>query len=63
MILNAADVRIAIRQIADRRIEQAIQEGKFSNLPGSGGEMKAGDPPPCEDERIKILRFMSRRHG
>jgi hypothetical protein len=54
------DIRAAMRRLAERRIEEAMQEGKFDNLPGRGKEIDLDDLPACEDERLNWMRFMSR---
>jgi hypothetical protein len=54
------DIRAAMRRLAERRIEEAMQEGKFDNLPGRGKEIDLDDLPAREDERLNWMRFMSR---
>ncbi|HEY1685594.1 MAG TPA: DUF1992 domain-containing protein [Tepidisphaeraceae bacterium] len=53
MSLKDIDVESALRRIADRRIEEAMREGKFDNLSG------AGKPPDLEaapaDEGARML--------
>jgi hypothetical protein len=39
----------ALRRLADRRIEEAMKEGKFDNLPGRGKPLDL-EPMPAEEE-------------
>ena len=36
MSLKNVDITSALRRLADRRIEDAMKEGKFDNLSGAG---------------------------
>lgn len=47
------DITAAIRIVAERRIEQAMKEGKFDNLPGKGKPLDL-DPGPVE-ENARLL--------
>ncbi len=55
------DITAAIRIVAERRIEQAMKEGKFDNLPGAGKPLDL-DPGPAEENArltwwaLRILR-------
>jgi len=60
MSLKHFDFRNAMRRLAERRIEEAMQQGKFDNLPGRGKEINLDDLPAYEDERIALIRMMSR---
>jgi hypothetical protein len=48
MSLKHVDLESAFRRLADRRIEEAMQEGKFDNLPGMGEPLEL-DPMPAEE--------------
>jgi hypothetical protein len=55
------DIESAMRIVAERRIEQAMKEGKFDNLPGAGKPLELESPPPGENARLlwwalRILR-------
>ncbi|HEY7091239.1 MAG TPA: DUF1992 domain-containing protein [Tepidisphaeraceae bacterium] len=43
------DMEGALRRLADRRIEEAMKEGKFDNLPGRGKPLDL-EPMPAEEE-------------
>ena len=36
MLFRDANLAAAIRRIAEQRIEEAMRQGKFNNLPGAG---------------------------
>lgn len=48
MNLKHVDIEGALRRLADRRIEEAMREGKFDNLPGAGQPLEL-DPIPAEE--------------
>jgi hypothetical protein len=48
MSFRNIDLDSALRRIADRRIEDAMQEGKFDNLAGAGKPLEL-DPMPAEE--------------
>src|SRR4051794_19371255 len=48
MGLHNIDISAALRRLADKRIDDAIQEGKFDNLPGAGKPLNL-DPIPAEE--------------
>jgi hypothetical protein len=48
MSLKHIDIEGGLRRLADRRIEEAMKEGKFSNLRGHGKSMVL-DPMPAEE--------------
>jgi hypothetical protein len=55
------DIEAAIRIVAERRIEQAMKEGKFDNLEGEGKPLEIEPAPADENARmtwwaLKILR-------
>src|SRR3954470_10175951 len=48
MKLSHMDVEAVLRRLADRRIEEAMREGKFDNLPGAGQPIDL-EPMPAEE--------------
>jgi hypothetical protein len=48
MSLKNIDVESAMRRLADRQIEEAMRDGKFSNLAGMGEPLNL-DPMPAEE--------------
>jgi hypothetical protein len=60
MFPKQLDIRAAMRRLAERRIDEAMQEGKFDNLPLRGKEINLDELPACEDERLAWMRFLSR---
>ncbi|HLL88007.1 MAG TPA: DUF1992 domain-containing protein [Tepidisphaeraceae bacterium] len=61
MSLKDVDFDAAFRRLADRRIEEAMKEGKFSNLEGAGKPLDLEPPPADENARmtwwaLRILR-------
>lgn len=55
------DFEGAFRRLADRRIDDAIEEGKFDNLPGMGRPLELEPMPTDENARltwwaIRLLR-------
>jgi hypothetical protein len=48
MSLKHVDLASAMRRLADKRIDDAIQEGKFANLPGAGKPIDL-EPMPAEE--------------
>ena len=61
MSLKHVDLDSALRRLAERRIEDAMKEGKFDNLPGRGEPIEL-DPAPAEENArltwwaLRILR-------
>ena len=61
MSLKDLDIEHALRRLAERRIEDAMKEGKFDNLPGRGRPIEI-DPAPAEENArllwwaLKVLR-------
>lgn len=45
MSLRNVDFDAAFRRLADRRIEEAMKEGKFDNLPGKGEDIVIDEAP------------------
>jgi hypothetical protein len=52
MNLSHIDIEAAIRRLADRRIEEAMREGKFDNLPGMGQPIELEPMPADENARL-----------
>lgn len=52
MSLRTVDITSALRRMADRRIEEAMKDGKFDNLPGAGKPLDLEDMPADEDARL-----------
>lgn len=60
MALHNIDMDALFRRLADRRIEEAMEEGKFSNLAGEGKPLDLEQPPADENARALwwALRIM-----
>jgi hypothetical protein len=61
MAFKNLDIESALRRLAERRIEEAMREGKFDNLPGKGKPIDLEPMPANEDARLawwalRILR-------
>jgi hypothetical protein len=61
MGLQHVDIGSVLRRLADKRIEDAMQEGKFDNLPGAGQPIDLEPAPADENARmtwwaLRILR-------
>ena len=61
MSLKDVDLASALRRLAERRIEEAMREGKFDNLPGAGKPLELEPMPADENARLmwwalRILR-------
>jgi hypothetical protein len=52
MNLSHIDIEAGLRRLADRRIEDAMREGKFDNLPGAGQPLDLEDMPAEENTRL-----------
>jgi hypothetical protein len=52
------DIESALRRVADRRIDEAMREGKFDNLPGAGQPLNL-EPMPAE-ENARMTWWMLR---
>ena len=52
MNLTHLDIPATLRRLADRRIEEAMREGKFDNLPGAGQPLELEDMPAEENARL-----------
>src|SRR2546421_1213674 len=58
MALQHVDMVSALRRLADRRIEEAMKEGKFDNLAGAGKPLNL-EPMPA-DEGARMMWWMLR---
>src|SRR5690349_7077148 len=58
MSLKHIDIESAMRRLADRRIEDAMREGKFDNLAGAGKPLDL-EPMPA-DENARMTWWMLR---
>ena len=60
MSLRNLDVDAFLRRLADKRIEDAMEEGKFDNLPGKGEPIEIDEAPADEKARMTwwALRIM-----
>src|SRR3954470_14606134 len=61
MSFSNIDITAALRRLADKRIEDAMKEGKFDNLEGAGKPLDLEPMPADENARmtwwaIRILR-------
>ena len=59
--MKNVDIELALRRLAERRIEEAMKEGKFDNLQGAGKPLELEPMPAEENARmmwwtIRILR-------
>src|SRR3954452_15809847 len=52
MSLKNVDIESALRRLAERRIEDAMAEGKFDNLAGMGAPLDLEAPPADENARM-----------
>ena len=52
MALKHIDMEAAFRRLADKRIEDAMKEGKFDNLPGAGKPLDLEPIPAEENARL-----------
>ncbi|HEV8607191.1 MAG TPA: DUF1992 domain-containing protein [Tepidisphaeraceae bacterium] len=52
MNLSNIDIPSVLRRLADRRIEEAMREGKFDNLPGAGQPLDLEPMPAEENARL-----------
>ena len=61
MSFKHVDIEGALRRLADKRIEDAMKEGKFDNLQGAGQPLDL-EPMPAEEEgrmmwwTVRLLR-------
>jgi hypothetical protein len=53
MSLKNLDIGAALHRLADRKIEQAMKEGKFDNLPGFGKPLDLEPMPAEENARLR----------
>ena len=61
MSLKHVDLESALRRLADRRIEEAMREGKFDNLAGAGKPLDLEPMPADENARMTwwMLRILN----
>ena len=52
MSFKHIDIEAALRRLAERRIEDAMKEGKFDNLPGAGKPIDLEPMPADENARL-----------
>src|SRR5436305_3815900 len=52
MSFKNVDIESAMRRLADRRIEEAMREGKFDNLRGMGQPLDLDSAPAEENARM-----------
>jgi len=52
MSLKHVDFESAFRRLAERRIEEAMEQGKFDNLPGRGEPIELEPMPAEENARL-----------
>ncbi|HEX8322639.1 MAG TPA: DUF1992 domain-containing protein [Tepidisphaeraceae bacterium] len=60
MDLKHVDIEALMRRVADKRIEDAMAEGKFDNLPGQGEPIEIDEAPADENAKAQwwALRLM-----
>ncbi|MGN6627747.1 MAG: DUF1992 domain-containing protein [Tepidisphaeraceae bacterium] len=60
MNLKHIDVEALLRRLADKRVEEAMEQGKFDNLPGRGEPIEIDEAPADEKARMMwwALRIM-----
>jgi len=60
MNLKHVDVESLLRRLADKRVEEAMEQGKFDNLPGRGEPIEIDEAPADEKARMMwwALRIM-----
>ncbi|HWP39689.1 MAG TPA: DUF1992 domain-containing protein [Tepidisphaeraceae bacterium] len=63
MSLKHVDIEAALRRLADRRIEDAMKEGKFDNLPGAGKPIELEPIPADENARLMWWALRILRHN
>lgn len=61
MLFKHIDIENAMRRLAERRIEEAMNQGKFANLSGAGKPLELEPAPAQEEARLtwwalRILR-------
>jgi hypothetical protein len=63
MSFKNVDIESAMRRLAERRIEEAMREGKFDNLPGTGKPLDLEPMPANEDARLVWWALRILRHN
>jgi hypothetical protein len=57
------DIDAVLQRLAERRIEEAIREGKFDNLPGAGKPVDLSDMPADDNARMMWWALRVMRQG
>src|SRR5437763_13242228 len=57
------DIDTALQRLAERRIEEAMREGKFNNLPGAGEPVDLSEMPADENARMMWWALRVMRQG
>ena len=63
MPLHNIDVGNVLRRLADRRIEEAMADGKFDNLPGAGKPLDLEPMPADENARLMWWALRILKHN
>ena len=63
MSLKNIDIEWALRRLAERRIEDAMREGKFDNLAGRGQPLELDPIPADEDARLMWWALRILKHN
>jgi hypothetical protein len=63
MSFKNLDIESALRRLAERRIEEAMREGKFDNLAGKGKPLELEPMPANEDARLAWWALRILRNG
>jgi hypothetical protein len=63
MSLRNVNLDSALRRLAERRIEDAMKEGKFDNLQGSGEPIELEPAPAEENARLAWWALRILRHN
>lgn len=63
MNLKNMDVDAVLRRLAEKRIEDAMEEGKFDNLPGMGEPIEIDEAPADEKARMVWWALRIMRQG
>ncbi len=63
MSLKDVDFESIFRRLADRRIDEAMKDGKFDNLPGMGQPLELEPMPADENARLTWWALRILRHN
>jgi hypothetical protein len=63
MSLKDVDIEAGLRRLAERRIEEAIREGKFDNLKGKGEPLELEPMPADENARLTWWALRILKHN